>query len=226
MPHHEGTPIPQRQGGSGSANSDKGRNGGRLSFGPSRVLVAYRPIRLGDEHALHPDERVGLLQSVEKVRRQSGAARRLARDLLKTFGHFNVTIRRSSNGAPLWPAGIVGSLAHDDTVAVAALARADDFLSIGVDVEPVMPLPGELVELISTPRERQRYAPAVLESRLLFVLKEAVYKATCAIDNEFLEFNDVEVDLASGIGVTRTGYEVNISYTFHPCLVAIAFLPR
>lgn len=226
MQHIEGASIPQRQGCPGSASSHRGRKDERLALGPRSVLVGYRPILPGDEHALRAEERVGLSRSVEKVRRQSGAARSLARDLLKTFGHYDAMIPRSGSGVPLWPSGIVGSLAHDDAVAVAAIAGAGEFLSVGIDVEAAVPLPDGLVELVATPRERRRYAPAILESRLLFALKEAVYKATFPIDNVFLEFVDVDVDLASGMGVTRTGHQVNVAYTFRPRLIALAFLPR
>lgn len=47
-------------------------------------------------------------------------------------------------------------------------------------------------------------------SRQLFVIKEAVYKATFPIDGKFLEFHDVDVDLVNASATTRYGISVNI----------------
>jgi len=171
-------------------------------------------------------ERAGLARSVEKVRRQSGAARSLARHLLRPLGYDDPPILRSETGLPLWPPGIIGSLAHDAALAVAAIADARDLRSVGIDVEPAEPLPDGLVELVATPRERERYSPATLNSRLLFVLKEAIYKASFAIDQMFLDFSDVEVDLASRVGITRSGRKVHLAFTCYPRLVALAYLPH
>ena len=46
------------------------------------------------------------------------------------------TVTKAPSGAPLWPRGIVGSLAHDRAVAVAAVARAADISCLGIDIEP------------------------------------------------------------------------------------------
>jgi 4'-phosphopantetheinyl transferase EntD len=44
-------------------------------------------------------------------------------------------------------------------------------------VEPAEPLPSELLHLVSTPNERMYLAADPFRGRLLFVAKEAVYKA-------------------------------------------------
>ena len=77
--------------------------------------------------------------------------------------------RSRRRGMPLWPDGIVGSLAHDSEVAVAAMAAQHEFPSVGVDVEPAEPLAPDLLNIVATARERERIArrsmsrpPAVL----------------------------------------------------------------
>jgi 4'-phosphopantetheinyl transferase EntD len=41
--------------------------------------------------------------------------------------------------------------------------------------------------------------------KLLFAIKEAVYKATYPLDHEFLEFHDIEVDLTIRRATARAG---------------------
>src|SRR6185503_3109793 len=76
---------------------------------PPGILLSHRVIASGDELALLPEEFTAFATSVDKVRRASGAARIVARDLLNRFGHHNRAIVKSSSGVPLWPNGIVGS---------------------------------------------------------------------------------------------------------------------
>src|SRR5262249_62240129 len=61
---------------------------------------------------------------------------------------------RGSGGAPMWPTGITGSLAHDSSVAVAAVGMCSDIGGIGIDIEPAESLPAELLGLVATPREQ------------------------------------------------------------------------
>ena len=91
------------------------------------VLIGHRVIATGDELALLPDEESAFTASVGKVRRASGAARIVARQLMAQMGHSPQAIPKSASGAPIWPKGLVGSLAHSSHVAVAALARRVDF---------------------------------------------------------------------------------------------------
>jgi 4'-phosphopantetheinyl transferase EntD len=193
------------------------------SIAPTGVLIGHRLIRAGDEHALLATERASFRPSALQIYRQSGAARIVARRLLRALGLSAVALPRSISGAPVWPAGVVGSLAHDKEVAVAAIAKSDEFSALGIDVEPAIPLPPELVRLIATPTERRRYPSAVIESPLLFVVKEAIYKALNPHDGVFLDFQDIEVDLSTNRGETRTGQTVEIAFTTSPRFVAISF---
>ena len=155
--------------------------------------------------------------------RQSGAARIVARALLGSLGYPGIAIPRSETGAPVWPSGVIGSLAHDEDVAVAAIARAGRFSGLGIDVEPAVPLPPGLSSLIATPAERRCYRPEIIESRILFSIKEAVYKALNPLDGIFLDFQDVEVDLSAHRAVARSGRTIGFAFTMAPRVLAIAF---
>jgi 4'-phosphopantetheinyl transferase EntD len=202
---------------------DAALRGSLQSIVPPGVLLGHHVIGPGDGDALLPVEQDDFIHCVEKVRRQSGAARIAARGLLAVWGYQNVALPRSRRGAPVWPSGIIGSLAHDDEVAVAAIASVDRFSALGIDVEPAAPLPRELVNLVATPAERLSYATAVLELRLLFVVKEAIFKALNPLDGVFLDFHDIEVDLHAKQAQTRTGQLIGLAFTTSPRVLAIAF---
>src|SRR5260221_4220759 len=85
------------------------------------IIVGHRLISRGDENALWPEEIPAFTSSIDKVRRASGAARIVARQLLRRLGRPECALPRGSGGAPTWPRGITGSLAHDSSVAVAAV---------------------------------------------------------------------------------------------------------
>jgi len=138
-------------------------------------------------------------------RRASGAARHVARELMTRLGYAELPIPKDASGAPVWPAGLTGSMAHDERIAVAAVGLRRDFAAVGIDVEPAVPLPADMLELIATPRELRAIADDPLRGKLLFAAKEAVYKAINPLDGVFLEFHDIEVDLAGRKATTRTG---------------------
>ena len=189
------------------------------------VAVGHRLISPGDEHALLKEEVPALAASVVKVRRASGAARIVARQLLTQLGYANCALPKGPAGAPVWPAGIVGSLAHDSRVAVAAVGMRADVGALGIDVEPAECLPSELLDLVATPQERLNLGDDVYRGRLLFVAKEAVYKAVHPLDQTFLEHHDVEINLSERKAVVRGGrvVELRFSISAHH-LVALAFL--
>jgi len=190
------------------------------------VLVGHRAIGAEDDRFLLPEERAPLSGSVAKVLRQSGAARRVARGLLAELGHPDAPLPPRRRMPLAWPAGIVGSLAHDAEVAVAAVAPAAALLSLGIDVEPAEPLPPLLVAKVATERERAAYPAALLESRLLFCVKEAVYKARNPLDGIVLEFHDVEVDLAAGLATVLGMHRVQVRVIAAPRVVALATIPH
>jgi len=188
------------------------------------VLIGHRLIVQGDELALGHEEIGAFAASVEKVRRQSGAARIVARQLMAQMGQEPHAILKGPSGAPIWPSGLVGSLAHTAQIAVAALARRADFSSIGVDVEPAEPLEPELLDLVATASERQAIANDPLGGRLLFTIKEAVYKAVNPLDGVFLEHHDVKVNLAAGTAAVRGGRLVRFRHVSAGHIVVLAII--
>ena len=143
---------------------------------PPDLLVDCRAIEPGDASALLPAEARALTTTVPAARAASGAARRSARDLLARLGAAPGPILRTATGAPIWPDGYVGSLAHDEAIAVAVVGRRCDAAGLGIDVEPAEPLPADVADLVIRDGDRSTDLTDPLGSRLVFVAKEAVYK--------------------------------------------------
>jgi 4'-phosphopantetheinyl transferase EntD len=186
------------------------------------VAIGYRRILPGDEDALLEEERRSIASSQTDRRRASGAARTVARQLLDRFGHVRCPIPRGADGEPLWPAGMTGSLSHDDEFAVAAVARAQGGAAIGIDIEPATPLPDDMIDLVVKPGELSKIAERRLAGRLLFAAKEAVYKAVFPLDRTFLEFQDIEVDLGKLRAFVPGGRMLSIRYGHSSHIIALA----
>jgi len=130
---------------------------------------------------------------------QFTAGRVCSRTALGRLGVATTTpVLRGEDRAPIWPPGFVGTISHTDTWCAAAVARAEDVRSIGIDLEPATPLKESLWRRVCTPKERdwlhQLPAPG-LTGKILFSAKESVYKCQYPITSKFLGFHAVEVEL-------------------------------
>jgi 4'-phosphopantetheinyl transferase EntD len=188
------------------------------------LLIGHRVISLGDEGALRGAEATSISSSIANVRRASGAARMVARSLLAQLGYPEAQVPMGAGGAPVWPVGVVGSLAHDDEIAVAAVGLRRDLASVGIDVEWAGALPSDMLALVATQCERRRIEDDLVKAKLLFAVKEAVYKAVYPLDRVFLEFGDIEVDLAGGTAMTRAGRTLTLRSCISSHIVALALV--
>jgi 4'-phosphopantetheinyl transferase EntD len=193
------------------------------SFAPG-IIIGHRIIAPGDEHALWPEEAAALARSVVQVRRASGAARIVARELISKIGLPKCALPKGGGGAPVWPAGIVGSMSHTSRVAVAAIAPRRSFSGLGIDIEPSEALPPDLLDLVTTPEERACIGDDPYGGRLLFAAKEAVYKAVYPLDQILLDHHDVQVSLSARQAVVRNGRIVNLRFCISKYLVVMAYL--
>jgi len=175
--------------------------------------IGWRRISPGDEVAAD----VAIVRP--ERRRASGAARNVARRLLTELGA-GAALARGSHGAPIWPAGFLGSLAHDEAFAVAVVAPAGPLVALGVDIEPAEPLPSDVVDLALYDDERRLAATPA--GRLVFAAKEAVYKAIHPLDGSALEYSDIRVDLEAAQATLRDGRQLRLFTSASARLVAVA----
>jgi 4'-phosphopantetheinyl transferase EntD len=156
---------------------------------------------------LFPEEQALLANAVEKRRREFTTARACAREALGRLGLPAVAIPAGARGEPLWPAGVVGSITHCDGYCAAALARAEEIATIGIDAEPHAGLPDGLLADIARAEELpalhrlQRELPEVHWDRLLFSAKESVYKAWFPLAERWLGFEDISIELDARTGM-------------------------
>lgn len=148
-----------------------------------------------------PEEEPLVAAAVEKRRREFTTVRHCARQALAELGVDPVPILTGERGAPIWPAGIVGSMTHCDGYRGAVLGRASAFATLGVDAEPHAPLPEGVLDAIALPAERARIAalstarPDVSWDRLLFSAKESVYKAWFPLTRRWLDFAEADITI-------------------------------
>jgi 4'-phosphopantetheinyl transferase EntD len=168
--------------------------------------VAVAATRGEIEVELFPEEATALGQAVEKRRREFVTARACARRALADLGLSPQAIASGPRGEPLWPDGVVGSITHCAGYRGCAVAPSARLLSLGIDAEVDEPLPPGLLADVSLPDERRRLEtlarerPGVSWDRLLFSIKESVYKAWYPLARCWLGFEDagVEIDAADG----------------------------
>ncbi|OLP55630.1 hypothetical protein BJF92_08110 [Rhizobium rhizosphaerae] len=207
------------------------------------LRLGCRAIRPGDEAHLLPGERerAGAAPSTpgspaeplpaaaplsphrRAALRASGAARRLAREMMVASGHPAAPIPRAASGAPLFPSGLIGSLAHDEEMAVAALAPAGPGLSLGIDVEPFAPLTNEIAALVRQPGDiMPRELDPAHAARLLFSAKEAIYKASFPLTGEVLGYEHIACDLTQGTALIASGQRLRLAFRLSPRIVVLA----
>jgi 4'-phosphopantetheinyl transferase EntD len=157
----------------------------------------------GDDAAavLFPEEDAIIARAGPRRRSEFATARACARTALARLGEPPAPILRDTQGAPRWPAGVVGSVTHCTGYRAAVVARGQDIAAIGCDAERNEPLPGAVLGAISLPQERSQIArlatasPAVHWDRLLFCAKESVYKTWFPLTGRWLDFDAAEVSI-------------------------------
>ncbi|KAA9370930.1 4'-phosphopantetheinyl transferase family protein [Ochrobactrum quorumnocens] len=192
---------------------------------PRGVSVGCCAIHSGDEALLLAEERQSIQTNNPKRLKASGAVRHIARGLLAERGRNEFQILRAPTGEPIWPDGIVGSLAHDDEVAVAAVGNAADFQGLGIDVEPAVPLPIDIQSLVRISTDKTgNERVSDLSDRVLFCAKEAIYKAVYPLDRVILNYDDISVDLTTQTATTVMGRDVQLVFCISPRIIVLAFL--
>jgi 4'-phosphopantetheinyl transferase EntD len=163
---------------------------------------------------LAPLEAAAVARALPKRAREFAAGRAAARRALSRLGVAAFALRAGDDRAPVWPDGVVGALAHCDGFCGVAVAPRAYALGLGLDAEPELAVDEAVRDRVLTAREHAWLAQRSDGERgwlatLFFCAKECLYKAQYPIARRFLEFGDVELDIAveSGEFAARVGDE-------------------
>ncbi|TNJ42069.1 4'-phosphopantetheinyl transferase [Phaeobacter sp. B1627] len=148
-------------------------------------------------------------QAVEKRRREFAAGRAAAHQAMRALNLTPAPILIGPKRAPVWPRGVVGSITHCRSCALAAIAPDHRFLGLGLDVEEDTPLASDLWPSIASAREQDwmtSQADPGRAGKLLFSAKEAAYKAQYARSQKYFGFDGMELSMDTGTGTFRATF--------------------
>ena len=170
----------------------------RKLLGPSAAVAACTTD--GSPGALFPQEEVSVRRASIKRQREFAAGRGAARRAIAELEMPPSAIPMRDDRAPQWPPGLVGSITHCDEICIAAVSRNVRARSIGIDIEPSVPLDANLLDIVCTPTERkwldkQHTRARFRLAKLIFSAKEAAYKAQYPLTGLAFDFHRLEVEL-------------------------------
>nr|WP_314262193.1 4'-phosphopantetheinyl transferase superfamily protein [uncultured Devosia sp.] len=163
---------------------------------PPGVVAVCRDAN-GDIGGLFAEELAVIARAVPSRQSEFAAGRSAARAALRRLGRAATPIPSGPDRAPVWPRGFIGSISHCRTGVIAIAASLDAPLRhVGVDIEEATGLEPELWESICRPAEIGWFdarPDAELWAKIIFSIKEAVYKAQFPLTRRLIDFHDVEI---------------------------------
>lgn len=147
----------------------------------------------------HAEERARVDGASSRRQVEFFGGRACARAALRARGFLEVPIGVGAGREPLWPPGVVGSIAHGGRWCGAVVAGVDETGGLGLDIEPLRPLALDVEGVVLTSEEIERlptsHELAGCASTIAFSAKECLYKCLFPITRWAFEFHDVIVEL-------------------------------
>ncbi|MFZ1470007.1 MAG: 4'-phosphopantetheinyl transferase superfamily protein [Paracoccaceae bacterium] len=150
----------------------------------------------GQTYPLLPGE--VLPNAVPSRRAEFSAGRYAARVAMAALGLPLRAIPMGDDRAPIWPAGLVGSISHCRGACLAAVMPGA--AGLGLDLEGDDDLPADLWDSILLPAERdwvQRQTQPGAAAKLIFSAKEAAYKAQYAQSRTLFGFYALQITVSA-----------------------------
>ena len=127
------------------------------------------------------------------------SGRRCAHVSMKAAGYPRLPILRHHDRSPLWPLNVLGSITHGASLAAGIIRKPHQrLIGLGIDIEDLSrEVRSDITRYTLTPWERDRW-PVLSdrlsrEARIIFSIKETIYKCFFPIDRVTLGFQDAEV---------------------------------
>jgi len=142
---------------------------------------------------------VELANNVSHARlRELMGGRSIARRAFQLFGLAPMPILATTEGAPVWPHDLCGSISHSNRHVAVLIARSSRYKSVGIDVDDKRPLGEAAKASVVTERELQAIdragltASGITAENIAFSAKEAVFKCQYPITlDASLDYLDV-----------------------------------
>jgi 4'-phosphopantetheinyl transferase EntD len=145
---------------------------------------------------LFAEEAAQIHGAVESRLREFTTGRWCARGALRKLHLPPMPILRGVMHEPVWPAGVVGSITHCAGYRAAAVAMRSNVITIGIDAEVHRPLAPGILQQVAVAQEQDWLAKAPVGihwDRVLFSVKESVFKAWFPLTKSWLDFEQIIV---------------------------------
>jgi len=153
--------------------------------------VAIASSEVGSEDGLLAPEHDAIAKAIPKRRAEFAAGRRAARRALASAGRASTAIPMGKDRAPIWPTGMVGSITHDNGLALACAAPVNSITRLGIDLAEASAFPDHLRDRILCSKAEKTVSGQ--DARLIFSAKEAVFKAFYPDVGGYFGFEAVEI---------------------------------
>jgi 4'-phosphopantetheinyl transferase EntD len=140
-------------------------------------------------------------RAVAKRQREFAAGRWCARVALEKLGSQPVEIPVGKLQQPIWPSGFIGSITHDNGIAMAAVRpNRGTYSAIGIDLHFLRNKEHyqNLTHLVCNTREYTNASHHLSENiviPMVFSAKEAAIKALSPVIGQFIDFTEVEIKI-------------------------------
>jgi enterobactin synthetase component D len=128
-------------------------------------------------------------------------------------GEHRAPILSDDRGAPILPAGWVGSISHKGAFAAALVTPAGRG-HVGIDFELAAPPGQDISRRVLTPREQAALPDRGRAVTLRFSIKEAIYKAIDPYVRRYVGFTEVELDFEGDAVTVTTALPLAIEATW------------
>ncbi len=151
------------------------------------------------ESGLYPEELASVGPMMPLRRREFSAGRRAARRAMADLGIDAAPIPMSDDRSPIWPDGVIGTITHDSTTCLAAVAKPGTCIGLGLDIESDTGLDRNFFDALLTRDEKDRVAHLPMqrqafEAKLIFSAKECAYKAQFRQSQVMFDFQTLEIE--------------------------------
>lgn len=139
-----------------------------------------------------------LARAVRKRQLSFLGGRLCAARALEALSVADTVVRCTTDGLPLWPSGVLGTITHHAAAAYSAVVPSSVYAGLGMDCECLAKdCAAEAIRaMCCTELERVRWLGChgdTLVETLIFSAKEAGYKAIHRLVNRFVNFTEFEV---------------------------------